>query len=146
VADNTILEATAGQQKQFKIEKGYFLFGRKVFDFTLETPDPRTMDMYSAYWQSVDSTSPEAQLLKGELEYQAFCLAIGPRPLISSLRWRIGASNEPSPRTETRHLSTITGLSDKGHQIIRTLDSLSYDGIRAGVTASWDQAACKGVC
>ena len=146
VPDDTILKEKAEKQKQFKIEKGYFLFGRKVFEFTLETPDPRTMDLYSAYWKSVDSTSPQAKLLKGQLEYEAFCLDIGPRPSISDLRRHICASKCPSPRTERQHCSTLTGLSELDSQIFRTLDNLTYDGVRVGVTASWDQTACNGVC
>ena len=148
VAEDSSLKEKAEKQKQFKIEKGYFLFGRKVFEFTLETPDPRTMDLYSAYWKSVDSTSPQAKLLKGQLEYEAFCLDIGPRPSISDLRWTLLATSleSPSPYTETRHRSIVTGMSDTGHHIFRALHNLTYDGIRVGVTASWDQTACKGVC
>ena len=146
VADDSSLQKKAEKQKHFKIETGHSLFGRKIFEFTLETPDPREMDVYSPYWKSIDSASPQAQLVKGELKYEAFCLEIGPRPSTSDLESLISALVSPSHSTERRHRSTLTGLSGVDYQILRTLHSVTYDGISVGITASWDRTAHKGVC
>jgi hypothetical protein len=144
VADDSRLKKNAEKQKHFKIDARHFFVGKKVFDFTLETPDPRYMLMYKKYWENVDENSPKWQFPEAELEYEAFCLEIGPRPSLSNVDSIFIASRYPSYPIERLHRSLIAGLSEVDWQIFRALPRLK--GFRVNITASWDQTARKGVC
>ena len=143
IADDARLKKNAEKQKHFKVNPGHFLFGKRVFDFTLQTPDPREMHLYMKYWDSLDPESPKWQIPEGELEYEAFCLEIGPRPSIFDLDSIFIESRYPSYPVERLHRSLVEGLSEVDWQIVRALPRVRGFGV--SITASWDQAARKGV-
>lgn len=141
VARESDLRHLGIKQKNFKAQVGEVHFGRKVFEFTLETPDPRTMDKYKTHWESADTSSPQWKFSEKTMDYEGFCITIGPRPTPLQIG-EIVAQTEVS-HTSSRRQSVIKGLADQDYQLLSRLYSFNYD--RSKITATWNKATRKGV-
>jgi len=160
LADDSSLKEKATKQPSLKKrDSHHHLLDRRVFNFSLQTPDPRSMDPYRAYWETVDATSPQRQFSEDDLAYEAFQLEIGPRPRCQAIVQSLACGAfQPEPPNDERlfelamlqgperpkgHRSTITGLGTINRDILRVLAECS--GIEADIAASWNEREGEGV-